>query len=264
MNGSRNGMSCASGCWAMAGGIGLLAFVLLLFTGNTWPGSIFMAVVATLVLGAMFSYLFCRELPPPVTSQTSGRTTRTSAPKPEERSETAAAPAPHTEPEARPEPAQDTAPRAAVTPTKALAGEEELKSRKGAWRYEGDAGSSDGRARDPSNGGAQAPGGDTETAGSKPETLGEARAEGADDLKKIKGIGPKLERMCNSLGFYHFDQIAAWTPSEVAWVDQNLEGFKGRVTRDQWVTQAQALVAGGDRLLPEPSGDGEATYSKDG
>ena len=47
------------------------------------------------------------------------------------------------------------------------------------------------------------------------------------------------------MGFYHFDQIAAWTGDEIAWVDQNLEGFKGRVTRDEWVAQAKILAAGG-------------------
>ncbi len=47
------------------------------------------------------------------------------------------------------------------------------------------------------------------------------------------------------LGFFHFDQIAGWTAAEVAWVDENLEGFKGRVTRDRWVAQARVLAAGG-------------------
>jgi predicted flap endonuclease-1-like 5' DNA nuclease len=67
-----------------------------------------------------------------------------------------------------------------------------------------------------------------------------------DDLKRIKGIGPKLEQLCHSLGFFHFDQVAAWTADEIAWVDDNLEGFKGRVTRDNWVQQARALAAGGE------------------
>ena len=66
----------------------------------------------------------------------------------------------------------------------------------------------------------------------------------ADDLKRIKGIGPKLEKLCHALGFYHFDQIAAWTEEEVNWVDQNLEGFKGRVSRDNWVEQARLLAEG--------------------
>ena len=50
--------------------------------------------------------------------------------------------------------------------------------------------------------------------------------------------------MLNRMGFYHFDQIAKWGKDEVAWVDQNLEGFKGRVTRDSWVDQAVKLAAG--------------------
>ena len=82
--------------------------------------------------------------------------------------------------------------------------------------------------------------------GTKPSTLTAARDGKADDLKQIKGIGPKLEKLCNKLGFYHFDQVAAWTSDEVAWVDANLEGFKGRVSRDAWVSQAKILAAGGE------------------
>lgn len=82
--------------------------------------------------------------------------------------------------------------------------------------------------------------------GIRPTGLAAARGGQADDLTKIKGVGPKLAELCHSLGFYHFDQIAAWTADEVAWVDQNLEGFKGRVTRDEWVSQAKILAAGGE------------------
>ena len=82
--------------------------------------------------------------------------------------------------------------------------------------------------------------------GKKPETLAAARDGGADDLKQIKGVGPKLEALLNSMGFFHFDQIANWTAEEIAWVDQNLEGFKGRVSRDNWVEQAKTLAAGGE------------------
>ncbi|MFG6591632.1 NADH-quinone oxidoreductase subunit E [Sulfitobacter sp. 1A12157] len=80
------------------------------------------------------------------------------------------------------------------------------------------------------------------TPGQKPAQLDGPREDGADDLKKIKGVGPKLEQMLNGMGFYHFDQIAQWGPEEVAWVDQNLEGFKGRVSRDNWVEQAARLA----------------------
>lgn len=76
----------------------------------------------------------------------------------------------------------------------------------------------------------------------KPEGLAAPRETGADDLKQINGVGPAMEKLLHSLGYYHFDQIAAWEPSEVAWVDANLEGFKGRVSRDNWVAQARALA----------------------
>lgn len=82
--------------------------------------------------------------------------------------------------------------------------------------------------------------------GVKPTTLEAPRDGAADDLKQIKGIGPKMETLCNTLGFWHFDQIANWSKGEVAWVDANLEGFKGRVTRDNWVEQAALLAAGGE------------------
>ncbi len=82
--------------------------------------------------------------------------------------------------------------------------------------------------------------------GTKPAALKKARGGQADDLKRIKGIGPKLEQLCNRLGFYHFDQIAEWSADEVAWVDANLEGFKGRVSRDSWVDQAKVLASGGE------------------
>ena len=87
---------------------------------------------------------------------------------------------------------------------------------------------------------------DTPQEGTRPEALDGPRDGKADDLKLIKGIGPKLEKLCNSLGFYHFDQIANWTAEEIAWVDQNLEGFRGRVSRDNWVAQAETLSKGGE------------------
>jgi NADH-quinone oxidoreductase subunit E len=83
-------------------------------------------------------------------------------------------------------------------------------------------------------------------AAKKPKALKAARGGKADNLKEIKGVGPKLEALLHSLGFFHFDQIAAWTDAELAWVDDNLEGFKGRASRDEWVAQAKVLAAGGE------------------
>lgn len=91
-----------------------------------------------------------------------------------------------------------------------------------------------------------------EDIGTKPAALTAPRGGQADDLKRIKGIGPKLEILCNRLGFWHFDQIANWTDDEIAWVDVNLEAFKGRVTRDDWVAQARVLAAENTRSGPSP------------
>jgi NADH-quinone oxidoreductase subunit E len=84
------------------------------------------------------------------------------------------------------------------------------------------------------------------TAARKPRGLKAPRKGAADDLKKIKGVGPALEALLHGLGYFHFDQIAKWTAAEVAWVDENVEGFHGRVTRDDWVAQAKILAAGGE------------------
>jgi predicted flap endonuclease-1-like 5' DNA nuclease len=84
----------------------------------------------------------------------------------------------------------------------------------------------------------------------RPEALSAPRGGAADELQLIEGIGPKLEQLCHSLGFYHFDQIANWTADEIAWVDENLTGFKGRVTRDKWVAQARLILdVGRDEFL---------------
>jgi NADH-quinone oxidoreductase subunit E len=64
-----------------------------------------------------------------------------------------------------------------------------------------------------------------------------------DDLKAISGIGPKLEQVLNGLGIWTYGQVAAWSPEEIAWVDDML-GFRGRIGRDDWVGQATKLSAG--------------------
>ncbi|WOI54898.1 hypothetical protein [Palleronia sp. LCG004] len=79
--------------------------------------------------------------------------------------------------------------------------------------------------------------------GTEPARLDGPRDGGADDLKEIRGIGPRLEETLNRMGFYHHDQIAGWTDGEVAWVDENIEGFRGKASRDDWRSQAKDLTA---------------------
>ncbi len=127
-----------------------------------------------------------------------------------------------------------------------LSGTQELAEREGTWRYEptgsaaaeAPAPGSDHTAADPSMAAGDAEG---VTIGSEPERLDGPREGAPDDLQRISGIGPKLEGMLHRMGIYHFDQIAAWSDHEVAWIDERLEGFKGRVRRDDWVRQSRDL-----------------------
>ena len=72
-----------------------------------------------------------------------------------------------------------------------------------------------------------------------------AGAGEADDLRKLKGVGPALERKLRDAGVTGFAQIAAWTDDEIAAFDETLN-FKGRIERDGWVEQAKILAAGGE------------------
>lgn len=71
--------------------------------------------------------------------------------------------------------------------------------------------------------------------------LAEAPAD-PDDLKQIKGIGPKLETQLNELGVYRLDQIAGFSAADLAWLDASLPAPKGRCFRDGWVDRAKEII----------------------
>ncbi|MCP4936551.1 MAG: NADH-quinone oxidoreductase subunit NuoE [bacterium] len=75
----------------------------------------------------------------------------------------------------------------------------------------------------------------------KPTGLSQAREGASDDLKRITGVGPKLESTLHSLGIFHFDQIAGWSADNVAWVDEYLS-FRGRIDREGWIDQAKVMA----------------------
>ena len=83
--------------------------------------------------------------------------------------------------------------------------------------------------------------------GTRPAGLAAARTDKADDLQRVKGIGPVNEKRLHELGVFHFDQIAAWTREEIRWVGAYLS-FPGRIDREQWVSQGANLAAGGKGL----------------
>jgi predicted flap endonuclease-1-like 5' DNA nuclease len=67
----------------------------------------------------------------------------------------------------------------------------------------------------------------------------------ADDLKLIKGIGPKNEKTLNGLGVWTFSQIADWSPHNAIWMGHHM-AFPGRIERERWIPQARLLAAGVD------------------
>ena len=236
-------LECAATAWGIAALAGVLCGAALIFAAD-WQvmQGLFIGVVFAIALGVLFSIVFCRPLPEPREVPVQGAsvsvsTTAASSPAPATSipaPATAAAASPATTPE--PEPTPEPAPEPEPTPEPVPEPQPEPEV-----------------AADPTPA-ADADAGDD---ASRPAALDGPRAGGADDLKRIKGIGPKLEKLCNSLGFYHFDQIANWTADEVAWVDANLEGFKGRVSRDNWVEQAGLLAGGGETDFSKKVDEGD-------
>ncbi len=80
-----------------------------------------------------------------------------------------------------------------------------------------------------------------DSATGRPASLSAPSTGNKDDLKRISGVGPKIEKTLNGLGVYYFRQIAEWTDDEMNWVNGYLS-FKGRIQRDKWVDQCLNLV----------------------
>lgn len=65
-----------------------------------------------------------------------------------------------------------------------------------------------------------------------------------DNLELIKGLGPKVNTLLKGLGITSFARVAGWTAADVAEIDPKLGAFAGRITRDNWIDQAQLLSVG--------------------
>ncbi len=262
---------CTMVCWLIAALLGVVsAIVLAWFAGFGALDAIFFGLVIFGLGGFFLSKFICGAVVPHGRVDEPSLQSAPAAAAPAPTATPAAEAEPVSEPvaEAEPaleEPAADPAPSPAAPAVKAstpLAGEAELASRKGSWKYEGEA-KADAPAPAPKTEPAASEDYDKDgivegkDEGTKPATLDGPRNGKADNLKEIKGVGPKMEKLLNSLGFYHFDQVAGWSADEVAWVDANLEGFKGRVSRDKWVDQAKILASGGETEFSKRVEDGD-------
>ena len=85
------------------------------------------------------------------------------------------------------------------------------------------------------------------------------RPADADELKRIKGIGPVIEKTLNGLGIYQFKQIAEFSRDNIAWVDKYIS-FPGRIDREEWVSQAKELAEGKETEFSKRVDTGEMNY----
>lgn len=84
-------------------------------------------------------------------------------------------------------------------------------------------------------------------------------AAGADDLKRIKGVGPKLSDWLHDNGVTRYAQIAGWGAADIADFAQRLGRMGGRIEADDWVGQAQLLAAGGETAHSRRVDGGESS-----
>lgn len=222
---------CTRRCWISAIVAGVVIAILLMSLGG-WGfwASLVIGLVVLAVAGVALPRLICpvAQASAPVSRPASAPTPApVPAPAPAPAPEPVAAepdPEPDPEPVATdPEPAEEPAPETdagTIKPSTTLPGQQELAAREGAWRYE------------PAS---------TE----KPAPEAAQASDDPDDLKRISGVGPALQRRLNDAGVTRFAQIAAWSDDDVAHMD-DLLSFRGRITREDWIGQAKILAAGGE------------------
>lgn len=244
---------CRRGCWIYGAVAGLLAAVLIAVLSElSLLAALFLGLLVFALFGGFLVWGFCegrgahweaaRPLPPPAAP--AAAPVRAAAP---------AAPAPAPAPAATPAPAAPAPARPAAAPAAAALVSEAPAApaapapgaAKPAARPKAAAKPKAAPAKakaEPAK--AKAAPKPKRKAG-EPELLGAPRGGKADDLKLIKGVGPKLEKLLNDTGIWHFEQIASWGAKDIAAIDARLTGFHGRIAREDWVAQARLLARGG-------------------
>ncbi|WP_432255948.1 hypothetical protein [Limimaricola sp. AA108-03] len=231
---------------------GLLLWILLALGERGWFSSLLIAALIAVAAALLLLALVCRDEVEDMTAASPAPLDqKTAAP------ETAAAPAATAAPKETPapatSPAEDTGGRAASSAAPGQGGKPVVNdtavlddSDADADSREGDLGEEVARTQSldrEAEAAAEPDMPDGVAAGlrEKPELLDAPQGQ-PDDLKQLRGVGPRLEEQLNRLGVWHLRQIASWGEGEAAWIDDHLEGFKGRIQRDDWIGQARELT----------------------
>lgn len=213
MDNNKGTMELALGSWIAAFAVGTVAGTMLWFLGG-WGflQAAFIGCIVFVVLGVVLSWAMMRPLPgpnelnlttPPVPSKTPPTASATNVAATQDAAVAAPVAA---KPVKKPAPAAPKPAAKKAAPAK--------------------------KAAAPVAAAADA----------RPAMMTDAPADGqADDLKKISGVGPKLEQTLNDLGIWQYEQVAKLKKKDIAWVDERLR-FKGRIERDDWVGQAKELA----------------------
>ncbi|AUH35031.1 hypothetical protein [Paracoccus tegillarcae] len=137
-----------------------------------------------------------------------------------------------------PEPAKAAKPAKAEASDKPAKGKKDKKNKK---KSEAKAAKADKPAKTKSK--SEKPAKAKDKAADKPAK--KAKSKSKDDLKQIKGVGPKMEKLLHQNGVTEFAQIAAWDDSQIDEFAEKIGSMGGRIRSDDWVAQASKLMDGG-------------------
>lgn len=280
MSDNQNSLECNAICWGIAAFVGFVSMIMLyMFADFGALQAIFTGGLIGTVLGLVLSLFVCRDQKAAADlhsdEKPAQRYAREAAEDKDYRdgrtgggSGAAAAAAASTSAASKPAAtAAETNPDFAMKTSQDLPGQSDLSARKGEWSYGAENTTPSSFASVPEEAATaaekkapakkkaapkkklapkkQAAAEPAAASGDAPTLYTSASEGAADDLKLISGVGPKLEQTLNEMGIWYFKQVAVWGPSDIAWVDARLR-FKGRIERDDWMSQAKTLADGGE------------------
>jgi predicted flap endonuclease-1-like 5' DNA nuclease len=93
--------------------------------------------------------------------------------------------------------------------------------------------------------------------------FGVATVDEKDDLKKISGVGPFIEKKLNEIGIYTFEQVSKFSDKDIDNITELIEFFPGRILRDDWRGQSTLLKNGGETDFSKRVDNNDIDYNKD-